>query len=132
MSPDNDKNLGECVMQLVKPTFGRAALLWWTISWRSLVYGLSAGVLAGVVMGIIGVIAGWDEATLTHWSQMVGFAIAIPSCVYAAYSRLGKVCGDFRLVLVRADSMPDQAYKNAALPVPETVEPILSGHSKAA
>ena len=90
-------------MQLVKPTLFRAARLWWSIAWRSTVLGLAGGVLAAVVISIIGVIAGASEDALARWAQGAGLLIATPSCIYAAYSRIGKVCGDFRLVLVRVD-----------------------------
>ena len=119
-------------MQLVEPTLARAALLWWSISWRSLAYGLAGGVIAGVIMGVVGVFAGWDEATLTEWSRVAGFAIAIPSCVYAAYSRIGKVCGDFCLVLVRAEGQLDQEYSSVSMETPEVVESIYPNQRKVA
>ncbi|PWE18600.1 hypothetical protein DDZ18_03070 [Marinicauda salina] len=90
-------------MQLVKPTLFRAARLWWSIAWRSAAFGLAGGLIAAVFIAVIGVIAGASDETLAQWAQGAGFLIATPSCIYAAYSRIGKACGDFRLVLVRVD-----------------------------
>ena len=93
-------------MQLVKPTPSRAALLWWSIAWRSLVLGLAGGIAAGVVIGIVGFVVGLDDESIALWSRIAAVLIGTPSCIVAAYSRLGKTCGDFRLVLVSIEDSP--------------------------
>ncbi len=93
-------------MQLVEPTFGRAALLWWSIAWRSLALGVGGGIVAGVVISIVAYFMGVGEETTTQWAQISALLIGTPACIYAAYSRIGKNCGDFRLVLVRIEDAP--------------------------
>lgn len=93
-------------MTLVEPTFFRAARLWWSIAWRSLVLGVGGGVVAGVVLAFVGYFVGAGEETIAEWAQIAAFLIGTPACIYAAYSRIGKNCGDFRLVLVRIDETP--------------------------
>ncbi len=93
-------------MQVVKPTLARAALLWWSIAWRSLALGLAGGVAAGIVIGVIGFFMGASDEAIAEWARIAGFLIGTPACIYAAYSRLGKACGDFRLVLVSIEDAP--------------------------
>lgn len=119
-------------MQLIKPTFGRAALIWWTICWRSLLYGLVGAVLAGVVIGVAGGLVGADQSAIAEWAKMSSLFIATPACIYAAYSRLGKVCGDFRIVLVKADSLPDQAYEDQSIDLVDELEERLPARQQAA
>lgn len=90
-------------MTIVQPTLYRATRLWWSIAWRSLAFGLAGGVVAGVVMGFIAYFAGLSDETVQEWARMVALFIGTPACIYAAYSRIGKACGDFRLVLVSLD-----------------------------
>lgn len=91
-------------MEIVKPTFGRLVLLWWSIIWRCAAYGLGGAVIIGVILGVILGIIGASQETMVRVGELAGVAIGVIACAYVGWSRVGKQIGDYRLVLVKSTS----------------------------
>ncbi|MEK7266669.1 MAG: hypothetical protein AAB227_11290 [Pseudomonadota bacterium] len=90
-------------MTIVKPTLKRVALIWFAITFRALVFGVGAAVLASVLISLFVFATGGGEDAVRAIARVAGPAIGLPASLYAAYSQLGRKCGDVRLVLVAAD-----------------------------
>lgn len=88
-------------MEIIKPTFGRVFLLWWSIIWRCVVFGMIGAVLVSVVFGVILGLAGASKETMTMVGEIVGVSLGIAVCVYVGWSRIGKRIGDYELVMVK-------------------------------
>ena len=89
-------------MEIVQPTFGRTFRVWWSITWRALAYGIGLGVVASILIGVVINFAGGSQQDVVEFSRISGFFTGAAGSLYAAYSRLGKRCGDVKLVLIRA------------------------------
>ena len=94
----------EHAVEIVKPTLGRLVLLWWSILWRCLAYGLGGAVIVGVTLGVILGVIGASTETMTLVGEFVGVAIGVVACAYVGWSRVGKQIGAYRLVLVKSVS----------------------------
>lgn len=90
-------------MTIVKPTLKRVALIWFSITIRALALGVGGAVLASVVISFFVFATGGGEDAVRDIARIAGPAIGLPVSIYAAFSQLGRKCGDVRLVLVAAD-----------------------------
>lgn len=88
-------------MEIVKPTFGRLFLLWWSIIWRCAAFGLGGALVVGVILGLALGIAGASQETMVRAGEISGVLIGVVACAYVGWSRIGKRIGEFQLVLVR-------------------------------
>lgn len=91
-------------MEVVKPTFGRVLLLWWSIIWRCTVFGLVGAVLVSVVLGVALGLIGASRETMAMVGEVVGVGLGVAVCVYVGWSRIGKGIGDYELVMVKKGS----------------------------
>lgn len=90
-------------MTIVQPTIKRVAMIWFAIMFRALAWGVGAAFLASLILSIYVVATGGDQAMIEAIARFVGPLIGMPVSLYAAYSQLGRKCGDVRLVLVAAE-----------------------------
>jgi len=90
-------------MTIVKPTLKRVALIWISIMLRALFLGVAGAFAASIVISLFVFATGGGEDAVREIARIAGPAIGLPVSVYAAYSQLGRKCGDVRLVLIAAD-----------------------------
>lgn len=90
-------------MTIVKPTLKRVLLIWLSITVRALVWGVAAALLASILISVVVAASGGGESLIRQLAGYAGPLIGVPVSLYAAYSQLGRKCGDVRLVLVSAD-----------------------------
>ena len=90
-------------MTIVKPTLKRVALIWLSITVRALAFGVGGAFIASLVISFFVFATGGGEDMVREIARIAGPAIGLPVSLYAAYSQLGRKCGDVRLVLVAAE-----------------------------
>jgi predicted lipid-binding transport protein (Tim44 family) len=84
----------------VDVTWGRAAKVWWSLMWRSALFGGIAGGLVGFVMGFIMGGAGASRQSIQTLTFGVGGVVAIPVGISVVRHVLKKSWSDFRIALV--------------------------------
>ena len=84
----------------LEPTFKRAARIWWAWCWRSLVFGLAAGVFGSLVLSISGVLNHISEKAGQFLGLGLGALVAVPVGIWVFQMVLEKDFGDFRLRLL--------------------------------
>ena len=90
-------------MTIVQPTFKRVALIWISITFRALVWGVGAAVLAAIAISLFVIATGGGADQIRELARLAGPIIGAPVSLLAAYAQLGRKCGDVRLVLVAAE-----------------------------
>jgi uncharacterized membrane protein YsdA (DUF1294 family) len=86
-------------MQTMDVTWGRAAKVWWSIIWRSMLVAAALGGILGFLLGMIFGAMGLAEEMFL-WSQLVGVLSAVFAGVWSVKQVLSKEYRDYRLVLV--------------------------------
>lgn len=87
-------------MEIVEVTWGRALKVWWTMSWRCLVFGMLAGAGCGLVMGIIGGILGMDPNARSVLTMLVTIPVSIFVGIWVIKGVLYKRYSDFSVVCI--------------------------------
>lgn len=90
-------------MTIVQPTLKRVVMIWLSISLRALIWGVGVAVLASLLISLFVIATGGGEDMIRKIAGVAGPMIGLPVSIYAAYSQLGRKCGDVRLVLIAAD-----------------------------
>ena len=84
-------------------TWGRAARVWWSFMWRTIVFAaLAGGVIGFVTGGILGA-AGASSQAISGIVTWLGLAIGIPVGIWVTRIVLRKSWSDFRIALVPND-----------------------------
>lgn len=108
--------------QLLPPTFSRTARVWWTFSWRTLVYRIIALVAAWVALGFLrgflaAVLPGAISEALTN--GVVQIVIDGVVGAFVIYSNiLDEDISDFRVALWPRPAVAPTAAADAVLPGP--------------
>ena len=82
-------------MQEVELSWERAIKVWWSLVWRSLLFGGLAGGVAGFIVGILG---------FPHLGGLAGLVVGIPVGMWVVKLVLAKSFSDFRLALVALEN----------------------------
>lgn len=90
-------------MTIVQPTLKRVVMIWLSITFRALVWGVGAAVLASLFIGVGVAASGGGDEEIRTLAGIAGPLIGAPVSLFAAYAQLGRKCGDVRLVLVAAE-----------------------------
>lgn len=90
-------------MTIVKPTLLRVMRIWFSISIRAIAMGLASAIVASILISLIAFATGGGDEMIKSMARYAGVAIGLPVSVIAAYSQLGRKCGDVRLVLISAE-----------------------------
>ena len=101
----------------VEITWGRVVKVWWSLLWRSLLFGVLAGAVLGFVIGFVGGVARIDKAIISRLCLMVGALSGIPVGLWVLKKVLQKRFGDFRIAL-----LTDVGCANIEKDIPATVE----------
>ncbi len=84
----------------LEPTFGRAARIWWAWVWRSVVFGVAAGLFGSVVLSLSGVLGHISEKAGQILGTAMGIALAVPVGIWVFQMVLEKDFDEFRIRLV--------------------------------
>jgi hypothetical protein len=84
-------------------TWARAAKVWWSFMWRTVIFAAFAGGLLGFVVGAILGAGGASNQTITGTVTWLGLLIGIPIGIWVTRMVLRKSWSDFRIALVPND-----------------------------
>lgn len=87
-------------MTEVEITWGKVAKVWWSFVWRSILYGLLAGIVPGFIIGLIGAIAHIDKSITLPLCLIAGSLIGISVGLWVTKKVLQNKYKDFRIALV--------------------------------
>ena len=88
------------ISKTLEVTFSRATKVWWSLSWRAILFGILAGGAAGFVIGIISAAARVAPEQMPKYGGLAGLAVGIPVGIWVVQTVLKKSWSDFRIVLV--------------------------------
>src|SRR5687768_577499 len=74
----------------IEVTWGRAAKVWWSLMWRTLLFGGLAGMLLGAVFGGVMGAIGTSPQQIAKISTLLGVVVTIPVGIWVARSILSK------------------------------------------
>ena len=77
-----------------------AARIWWSLTWRVLVFATLASGLAGFVIGMLLAATGAAVDEIPVWAQYLGIVVAIPVGIWVVKKVLTMSWGQFRIVVV--------------------------------
>lgn len=101
----------------LEPTFARTLRVWWTFTWRGVVYGLLAFALVILPMGIFFGILTPNPVLLNLFYLALGTVIGGFIALFVIYSNiLGEDFGDFRVVLLPRENPAQAGDPLAAMP----------------
>lgn len=86
-------------MEKLEVTWIRATKIWWSLVWRSIVFGSIAGFIAGFVVGSIADMMGNDSLS-SFYVQSAGMLIGVPVGILVVKIVLSKEFKDYRIVLL--------------------------------
>ena len=81
-------------------TWGHALKVWWSITWRTVLFGLVIGFVVGVLAGVVGAASGTSSGAIQTISSLLGFVIGMLISIWAVRKALSKSFSDFRIVLL--------------------------------
>jgi hypothetical protein len=104
----------------LEPTFRRTLRVWWTYSWRSLVYGLIAAFVTAIPSGVLVGAFGWNHRLEALVRFLLSIALGGAVGLFVIYSNiLDEDFGDFRVCL-----LPRQSA--TVVPAAPAVNPVAS------
>ncbi len=86
-------------MQILQITWLRALKIWWSLAWRSVVFGSIAAFLAGLIVGSLSSVLGNNHLT-NIYVQSAGLLVGIPVGILVVKIVLSKEFKDYRIVLL--------------------------------
>ena len=81
-------------------TWGRAAKVWWSLMWRTIMFGMLAGLVAGALIGAIAGAAGVNTQTISYLGAISGVVVGIPVGIWVMRAILRRSWSDFRIILI--------------------------------
>ena len=81
-------------------TWGRAVRVWWSLTWRLMLFGGLAGFVLGAIFGAIGGAAGASRDTLAVLGNLAGLMVTIPVGMWVVRNVLRKSWSDFEIALI--------------------------------
>ena len=86
-------------MQPLKVTWLRAMKIWWSLAWRSVLYGSIAAFVAGLAVGSLSNVLGHEHLT-NIYTQSAGLLVGIPVGILVVKMVLSKEFRDYRIVIM--------------------------------
>jgi hypothetical protein len=84
----------------VEVTWGRALKVWWSLAWRTVLFGGLAGALMGGILGAVLGMAGRSPQEIAGVTTWAGIFVGIPVGVWVVRGVLNRSWSDFRIALV--------------------------------
>jgi membrane glycosyltransferase len=94
---------GDEVMEELKVTWEKALTVWWSVAWRTVLFGFLAGLALGFVIGFFGGILHLDPRFLSRLSILAGIVTSVVVGIWAVKHILARRFKDFRIVLLPLD-----------------------------
>jgi len=91
-------------------TWKRTLRIWWSYLWRNLIAIVCAGVLGGIIGAMIGFVMGTMGAEIETIQMVVAPISAVLGLLISIVPMkliLGKDFGEFRLVLIQNEQIPN-------------------------
>ncbi len=87
-------------LNFVQPTFRRAAIVWWALLWRAILFGGGAGFVVGFIEGLFGVQFGVSDVTIRYLTFVSGAIVGVPVGIWVVQLALKKRYREFTICLV--------------------------------
>lgn len=87
-------------VKIVEVTWMHALKVWWSITWRTLLYSFLGGFVVGFILGFIMGSMGVNPNTINGVCRIAGGIISIPIGIAVVKIVLGKKYSDFRIALI--------------------------------
>ena len=88
------------VREGLEVSWGRALRVWWSITWRTVLFGMLIGFVVGVAAGIGGNAAGIPASQVQGISSLIGVVIGAFISMWAVRKALTGSFSEFRIVLL--------------------------------
>jgi hypothetical protein len=88
------------VREGLEVSWARALRVWWSITWRTVVFGMLIGFVVGVIAGIGGAAAGIPANQVQGISSLFGVIIGVFISMWAVRKALTRSFSEFRIVLL--------------------------------
>lgn len=87
-------------MDTLEATWAHAARIWWSLTWRVVIFGGLAGFLLGLMFAAIGAATGTGDEAIQAWGQIGGMLVSVPVGIWVVKTILNLEFPKFRIVLV--------------------------------
>ena len=87
-------------MEEIAVTWRHAIKIWWSLTWRIVLFGGLAGFALGLLFGLFGAVTGTADEVIHSWGQISGMLVSIPVAIWAVKSILNKDFKKYRIILV--------------------------------
>ena len=87
-------------MDEIQVTWGHAIKIWWSLTWRILLFGGIAGFALGLLFAIFGTATGADDNLIQTWAEIGGMLVSIPIGIWVVKTILNKDFRKYRIILV--------------------------------
>jgi flagellar biosynthesis protein FliQ len=87
-------------MEEIEVTWWHAIKIWWSLTWRIVLFGGLAGLALGLLLGLFGAVTGTTDDTIQFWGQIGGMLVSIPIGIWVVKSILNKDFTKYRIILV--------------------------------
>jgi hypothetical protein len=94
---------GNEVMEELKATWEKALTVWWSVAWRTVLFGFLAGLPLGFAIGFFGAMLHLNRGFLSRLSILTSFLTSAVVGIWAIKNSLTKRFKDFRIVLLPLD-----------------------------
>jgi hypothetical protein len=101
-------------MEELEVTWERALTVWWSIAWRSGLFGFLAAFGIGIVIGFFGALLHFKPLFLHRLSFLTGILTGASVGIWAVKRVLAKKFAEFRIVLAAQDRSGDKLSNAAA------------------
>jgi len=87
-------------MDEIQVTWGHAIKIWWSLTWRILLFGGIAGFALGLLFGIFGTATDTNDNLIQTWTEIGGMLVSIPIGIWVVKTILNKDFRKYRIILV--------------------------------
>jgi len=87
-------------IEFVQVTWMRAFKVWWSLLWRSLLFGFLAGAGVGLILGFIMGLAKVEPETIKAVCTIAGYIVSVPVGITVTKIVLKKHYSDFKIALI--------------------------------
>jgi len=86
-------------MDEIKVGWSHAATIWWSLTWRLVVYVSIAGLIAGIILGLVSTSLGLT-GQLDIYGQLIGVFVSIPVGIWVVKHVLSLEYRRYRIALL--------------------------------
>jgi len=95
-------------MEELKVTWEKALTVWWSVAWRTVLFGFLAGLTLGFVIGFFGAMLHLNRDFLSRLSILTGILTSVVVGIWAVKKILTRRFRDFRIVLLPLDQLENE------------------------